>query len=198
MQTPRTGAMCDDGNALTNVDRCSSAGVCVGSVVCAVPTDACSDGTQNRDNCAGARVVGRRAAATTAGYTAAGSTCAPASDRFDDCSWDAGFDQTYRIWARAGETVTVNLTRGAGCSSSSWRATLKLYQGGDCGTVTCTRGQDRWCEEFVTTRDYAYVAPRDGWIVVVVDGSTSDSTDRGAYTVRVRLTGCREATCECP
>lgn len=194
MVTPRTGAMCDDGNPMTNSDVCSSTGVCVGTVVCALPTDACGDGAQSRDRCAGARVIGRRTAATTTGYSVTGSTCS-ASNRFDDCSWDAGSDHAYRIWARAGETITANLTRGAACVGGTWDATLKLYQGSDCGTVTCSG--DRWCRDFVGTGAQTWVAPRDGWVVLVVDGSTAFN-DEGAYTLRVRLTGCRGPACECP
>jgi hypothetical protein len=179
---------------MTSNDVCSPAGVCGGTVVCAVPTDSCADGAQNRDRCAGARIIGRRTAAGTAGFTVSGTTCS-ASNRFDDCSWDAGPDHAYRIWARAGETVTVNLSTGAACVGGSCDATLKLYQGGDCGTVTCSG--DRWCRDFVGTGAQTWVAPRDGWVVVVVDGSTAFD-DEGAYTLRVRLTGCRGAGCECP
>lgn len=194
MVTTRAGATCDDGNAMTANDVCSSTGVCAGTVVCAVPTDACANGTQSRDRCAGARIIGRRVAATSTGFTVTDTTCR-ASNRFDDCSWDAGADHAYRIWARAGETITANLSRGAACVGGSWRATLKLYQGGDCGTVTCSG--DRWCRNFVNTSDQTYAAPRDGWIVVVVDGSTAFDDD-GAYTLRVRLSGCRAGNCECP
>jgi hypothetical protein len=179
---------------MTNRDVCSSAGVCVGTVVCTVPTDACADGTQNRDRCAGARIIGRRTAGGTAGFTVTGTTCS-ASNRFDDCSWDAGNDHAYRLWVRAGETLSATLTRGSACIGGSWDATLKLYQGGDCGTVTCSG--DRWCRDRVGTSAQTYTAPRDGWIVLVVDGSTAFDDD-GAYTLRVTLRGCTNGTCECP
>lgn len=162
--------------------------------MCALPADACGDGAQSRDRCEGARVIGRRAAASAAGYAASADTCR-ASNRFDDCSWDAGADHAYRLWARAGETLSASITRGSGCVDSTWAATLKLYQGGDCGTVTCSR--DSWCRDHIGTGAQTYVAPRDGWTVLIVDGSTAFD-DEGAYTLRVRLTGCREATCECP
>ncbi len=193
MQTPRTGP-CDDGNALTINDACTSAGACTGTPICGFPPDACANGTQSRDRCTGARVIGRRVAATTAGFSLASDTCS-ASNRFDDCSWDAGGDHAYRIWARSGETITVNLTQGSGCNKSYWDATLKIYQGADCGTVTCSG--DLWCRDRVGSGAQTYVAPRDGWVVIIVDGSTAFD-DEGDYTLRVRLTGCREATCECP
>lgn len=192
--TPRPGVTCDDGNPMTNRDVCSSAGMCVGTVVCAVPTDACTDGTQSRDRCAGARIIGRRTAGGTAGFTVTGTTCS-ASNRFDDCSWDAGNDHAYRLWARAGETLSATLTRGSACIGGSWDATLKLYQGSDCGTVTCSG--DRWCRDRVNSSAQTYTAPRDGWIVLVVDGSTAFDDD-GAYTLRVTLRGCSSGTCECP
>ncbi|MDO9015710.1 MAG: hypothetical protein Q8S73_09600 [Deltaproteobacteria bacterium] len=192
--TPHPGVACDDGNALTNRDVCSAAGACVGTVVCGLPADACGDGAQSRDRCTEARVIGRRTAASTAGFSTTANTCS-ASNRFDDCSWDAGGDHAYRLWARAGETLTVTLSRGSGCVSSSWDATLKLYQGGDCGTVTCSG--DRWCRDRVGSGAQTYVAPRDGWIVLIVDGSTAFD-DEGTYTLRVRLSGCAAAGCECP
>ncbi len=194
MQTPRTGMTCDDGNALTINDACTSAGACTGTAICGLPTNACANGAESRDRCTGARVIGRRVAASTAGFSLASDTCR-AFNRFDDCSWDAGGDHSYRIWARAGETITVTLTKGDGCTTVSWDATLKIYQGADCGTVTCSR--DLWCRDRVGSGAQTYVAPRDGWIVIVVDGSTAFD-DEGDYTLRVRLTGCREATCECP
>ncbi|MDB4928219.1 MAG: Fibronectin type domain protein, partial [Myxococcaceae bacterium] len=192
--TPHPGAACDDGNAMTNRDLCSAAGACVGVAFCALPADACADGTQNRDRCTGARVIGRRSASSAAGFTIASDTCS-ASNRFDDCDWDAGADHSYRLWVRAGEMVSAAVTRGDGCVNSSWDATLKLYQGGDCGTVTCSG--DRWCRHHVNSTAQTYVAPRDGWIVVVVDGSTAFD-DEGDYTLRVRLSGCGAAGCECP
>lgn len=192
--TPHPGVACDDGNAMTNRDVCSAAGACVGTVVCTLPTDSCANGTQNRDRCTGARVVGRRVAASAAGYSISDSTCS-ANNRLDDCSWDAGADHAYRIWARAGETISASVTTGTACIGGSWSATLKLYQGADCGTVSCSR--DVWCRDHIGTGAQTYVAPRDGWIVLIVDGSTAFDDD-GAYTFRVRLTGCAEATCECP
>ncbi|MEZ4408403.1 MAG: hypothetical protein R3A52_18305 [Polyangiales bacterium] len=195
-QTPRPGEACDDGNAMTNLDRCSSAGVCVGTVVCGLPSDACTDGTQSRDNCGNARVISRRTAASTSGYTVTADTCS-ARNRFDDCSWDAGGDHAYRIWARSGETVTATITRGGGCVSSSWDVTMKIYQGADCGTVPCRNG-DRWCHDHVASNSsHTYTATRDGWLMLVVDGSTAFD-DEGAYGLRVRLSGCRDASCECP
>ena len=50
------------------------------------------------------------------------------------------------------------------------------------------KGPSRW---------FPYAPPRDGWIVLIVDGSTAFD-DEGTYTPRVRLGGCAAAGCECP
>jgi hypothetical protein len=162
--------------------------------VCALPTNACADGTETRDRCAGARVVGRRTASTVAGYSVTGNTCT-ASNRFDDCSWDAGNDHAYRIWLRAGESVSARITARAASCFASPAITLKLYESVGCADVTCSG--DRWCHDFVSNGEtFAHTAVRDGWIVIVVDGSTAFD-DEGQYTLNVRLTGCALAGCEC-
>lgn len=56
---------------------------------------------------------------------------------------------------------------------------------------------DLWCRDRVGSGAQTYVAPRDGWIVLIVDGSTAFD-DEGTYTLRVRLSGCAAAGCECP
>lgn len=189
--TPRTGTVCDDANPLTAGDVCRSDGTCMGVPGCALPTDACANGTQSRDRCAEARVIGRSVAGTSGGYVTTGDTCS-ASNRFDDCPWDAGNDHAYRVWMRSGESVSVAVSRVDTCYSS-WSATLKLYQGVGCADVTCSG--DLWCEDFVSSAPRTYVAPRDGWVVIVVDGSTS-TDDEGRYTLTVRLT-CGVGGCGC-
>jgi hypothetical protein len=42
---------------------------------------------------------------------------------------------------------------------------------------------------------HTYVAPRDGWIIIVADGSTAFD-DEGDYTLRVTLT-CGAGGCGC-
>ncbi len=163
---------------------------------CTLPTNACTDGTESRDRCTGARVIGRRTASGMGGFTVSGDTCS-ASNRFDDCSWDAGADHTYRIWLRAGERMSARITsRSATCFSSSAAYTLKLYESTGCADVTC--GSDRWCHDHVDNGEtFTYTAVRDGWIVLVVDGSTAFD-DEGRYTLNVTLAGCAVAGCECP
>lgn len=162
--------------------------------VCALPSNACADGAETRDRCAGARVIGRRQAAMAAGYTATGNTCT-ASNRFDDCSWDAGNDHAYRIWLRAGERVSARITARAASCFDTPAITLKLYESLGCSDVTCSG--DRWCHDFVSNGEtFSQTAVRDGWMVIVVDGSTAFD-DEGQYTLNVTLTNCAVAGCEC-
>lgn len=191
----RTGASCDDGDATTSGDACRADGTCAGMPSgCTLPTNACDDGTETRDRCTGARVIGRRSAASMAGFTVTGDTCT-ASNRFDDCSWDAGNDHAYRLWLRAGEVVSARIvSRSATCYVSSASITLKLYQATGCSDVTCAG--DLWCDDFVGTESHTYTAPRDGWVVLVVDGSTAFE-DEGRYTLNVTLRSCATAGCEC-
>jgi hypothetical protein len=162
---------------------------------CALPTNACADGTESRDRCSGARVIGRRTASATGGYSVTADTCS-ASNRFDDCSWDAGNDHAYRIWLRAGERVSARITSRLATCFESPAITLKLYESTGCSDVTCSG--DRWCHDFVSNGEtHTHTAARDGWIVIVVDGSTAFD-DEGRYTLNVTLAGCAAAACECP
>ncbi len=162
--------------------------------VCALPSNACADGAETRDRCTGARVIGRRQAAMAAGYSATADLCA-ASDRFDDCSWDAGSDHAYRIWLRAGERVSARITSRAATCFSSPALTLKLYESSGCADVTC--GTDRWCHDHVSNGEtFTHTAARDGWVVIVVDASSAFD-DEGRYTLNVTLTSCAVAGCEC-
>lgn len=188
------GTPCDDGNAGTMEDACRADGSCAGVIApCTLPADACTTGAQTRDRCANARIVGRAEAALAAGYRVTGTTCT-ASNRFDDCSWDAGNDHAYRLWMRTGETMTASVTNRATCFDS-WSITLKVYESTGCADVTC--GRDVWCEDHVDLGDtYPYTATHDGWVVLVVDGSTAFD-DEGEYTLTVRLTGCAAPGCGC-
>lgn len=187
------GGACDDGNAATTGDVCRADGTCAGSVGCPLPADACTNGTQSRDRCSGARVIGRAAAAATGGFVITGSTCS-ASNRFDDCSWDAGNDHAYRMWMRAGETASIRIERTDTCYSG-WSATLKIYESTGCTDVTCAN--DILCEDFIGSSPHSYTrASGEGWVVIVVDGSTAFD-DEGQYRLTVQLTNCRVAGCEC-
>lgn len=187
------GMTCDDGNPVTLNDVCRSDGTCMGFVGCALPADACANGAQSRDRCTGARIIGRMDAADADAFTITGNTCT-ASNRFDDCDWDAGRDHSYRIWLRNTETITITLTRSSSGCVGSWDATLKIFESTGCTDVTCAT--DVWCRDFVGTSPQTYVANHDGWVVIVVDGSTAFD-DWGQYTLSVDLTTCTTPGCEC-
>ena len=197
--SPRTGAACDDGNALTAGDTCDASGTCVGASVCTLPPTACADGAESRIGCgtSGTRVIGRRTAAGAVGALINGNTCTAASAfNGSDCAYDGGPDHAYRIWLRAGETLTVDLRRQSDCDggAATWDATLKLFESTGCGDVTC--GADLWCHDHVGSGSYPYTATHDGWIVLVVDG-VAGVGDEGAYRLQARLTGCAAPGCEC-
>lgn len=186
------GMTCDDGNAATTGDVCLADGTCMGTMGgCSLPGDACANGSQSRDRCSGARVIGRSAASTT--YVTTASTCS-GNNRFDDCSWDAGDDHAYRIWMRTGEQIAVSVNKRNTCHSG-YSATLKLYEPSDCTSVSC--GSDIWCHDFAGNGEvFTHTAGTTGWHVVVVDGSTAFD-DEGEYTLNVTLSGCSVAGCEC-
>ncbi len=185
------GGGCDDGDAATTADMCQADGTCAGTAGCALPADACINGSESRDGCANARIISRGSARS--GYSTTGDTCS-ARNRIDDCSWDAGADHTYRIWMRAGEQVSASVVKSNTCFSG-YSATLKLYESTGCADVTC--GTDLWCHDFVGNGEtFSHTASRDGWVVIVVDGSTAFD-DEGRYTLNVSLSGCASPTCEC-
>jgi hypothetical protein len=194
----RTGATCDDGDALTAGDTCDAAGVCSGTTVCALPATACADGAQNRIGCGGARVIGRRTAAAGSGALITADTCSAASAfNSSACAFDGGPDHAYRIWMRAGETLTVGFRRNSDCGtvdSPTWDATLELYESTGCEDVTC--GAGLWCRHHVSNGSYPYTATHDGWIVIDVDG-VAGVGDEGVYRIQVQLGGCAAAGCEC-
>ena len=200
-----SGSRCDAGSCVACVSEahcgatcapCGALQVCTGGACvdagCPPPAVSCTTGAENRDRCSGARVIGRKTAATTAGYSIASDTCS-ASNRFDVCNWDAGADHAYRLYMRASETTSITLTTGTGCVNSYWDATLHVFSNSGCADTSCPT--EEFCADFFEgTR--AYTAPRDGWYVIVVDGSTAFD-DEGDYALTVKL-ACKVAGCECP
>lgn len=197
LETPRTGMTCDDGNGATTGDACQADGTCAGTTSsCTMPADACTTGSQSRDRCANARVIGRTSASASGGYVVSDSTCF-AYNRFDTSCWDAGADHAYRLFVRAGETVVVRYEVDWSCpsySSSFWDGTLKIYEAAGCADTTCAT--EVLCERYISSSFmHTYVAPRDGWIIIVADGSTAFD-DEGDYTLRVTLS-CGAGGCGC-
>jgi hypothetical protein len=159
---------------------------------CPLPADACNTGTQDRKGCANARIIGRSAAGTPAGYTTSPTSCS-ASNLMDaaSCS-DSGNDHTYRVFMRQGETMTVTLSTGAECLGSTWYATLKFHTNAGCSSTACT--SLALCTANVSNTTKSHVAAQDGWYIIVVDGGSSSNA--GTYTINVKVT-CNSGNCEC-
>lgn len=161
------------------------------------PVLGCATGTESKDGCKNARTIGRTVAGSTAGFSTSDSTCY-AYDRFDDSTscWDANSDHTYKIWMRASETIAIDLSTSWPCPTSSafsWYATLKIFENAGCGDTACTTKSV--CVDNKTAHKRSFVAPRDGWYVLVVDGSSAFD-DAGDYTLKVKL-ACSAPGCGC-
>lgn len=197
-QTPNNlGGACDDGDPLTDDDQCRADGSCAGDAGCPPPSDSCDNGTQDRRDCDGARVIGRTVAGSGGGFVIESDTCS-AWDEFDDSSgcWDANSDHTYRLYMREGESVYVRYETFDPCPWSegwSWYGTLKIFENSGCDDLACTTKV--YCDYNETNQNTTYVAPRDGWIIIVADGSSAFDDD-GDYELTVQLT-CNEPGCEC-
>lgn len=194
-QTPiNLGASCDDDDPMTDDDRCQDDGSCAGDPGCPPPPEACATGSQDRDGCGGARVIGRTAAA--AGYSISDDTCYD-RNRFDSSSgcWDANNDHAYRLYVREGETVYVRYQTFDPCAYDewNWNGTLRIYENSGCDDTSCTT--DVHCDYNERDQDHTYVATYDGWIIIVADGSSAFD-DEGDYTLTVELT-CHQPGCEC-
>lgn len=190
------GFGCDDGDPDTDHDQCQADGSCAGDPGCPPPVESCTTGDQNRRGCSRARVIGRTAAAAAGGYVVNDDTCS-AYDEFDDSSscWDANSDHTYRLYMREGESVYIRYVTGTACAWDVyyWYGTLKIFENGGCSDTACT--SKVYCDYNETDQSTTYVAPRDGWIIIVADGSSAWD-DEGDYSLTVQLT-CNRAGCEC-
>lgn len=192
---------CKDSGTTSACVQCLTTGDCASGYECnasnqcvtTVPAEACSTGSQSRDRCSNARIIGRSTAKTSTGYKISDDTCS-ASDRIDTNNgcWDAGNDHAYRIYLRAGEAVNVNLSVGTSCVDSSWNAMLAIYY----SDASCPESQRKWCDDYFSGST-TYTALLDGWYYIIVDGSTAFD-DEGDYTLTVKLQNCTTAGCNCP
>lgn len=157
-----------------------------------VPSDSCSTGSQSRDRCSNARIIGRSTAKIVSGYSISSNLCS-ANNRVDQSSgcWDAGPDHTYKIYLRAGETAAMTISTGTSCINSSWAATLSVYNDAGCGSSARV-----WCDDHFTG-SHSYTASADGWYIIIVEGSSAFD-DEGDYTLNVKLQNCLTAGCNCP
>jgi hypothetical protein len=162
----------------------------------ACPIRGCATGSEDRYGCSGARTIGRREAGAAAGYVIDDSTCYEYDEMDEggsDC-WDAGGDHTYRMFVRAGESVRIDLSIDWGCVDAWWDSTLKVYSNSGCDDTSCATRV--YCEEYISSSHTASLtAPRDGWYILVVDGTTAFD-DEGDYRLTVHLT-CLVPGCEC-
>lgn len=188
-----TNEQCGAGKTCTADNKCVAG--------CPPPADSCANGSQNRDRCTGARIIGRKVA--TAGYAIAGNTCT-GSDRSDEsgCS-DSGYDHHYRVYMRKGESAKIGVQTGESCLSydfAYWQTSLKIYQPAACSQGVLppydSCGARTFCNGNFNNSETTYVAPEDGWVVIVVDGA-GGFDDEGDYTLSVKLT-CSTGNCECP
>lgn len=157
----------------------------------------CTTGTETRSGCANARTIGRTVAATTTGYKISDDLCT-ASNKFDESGsscWDANADHAYKIWMMAGETINVSLSTSWPCNIDlfSWYATLKIIENAGCDDTACTTRT--YCAYNKLSQTKAFTAPRDGWYILVVEGSSAFD-DEGDYTFTVKLT-CKTTDCGC-
>lgn len=93
--------------------------------------------------------------------------------------------------------MNVRYETNDGCSYSSWSGTLEIFEGtidgNGCGTSSC--GTKVYCEYNEADQAKVYVAPRDGRVIIVADGSYA-SDDEGDYRLTVKLT-CGAGGCGC-
>jgi hypothetical protein len=229
-EVARTGIACDDGNACTTGDSCNASGACTssgsaascgdGACTCGetnascpgdcpvlLPANACANGSQNRDRCSGARIIGRSSAA--ASWTSGVQNTCSASDRHDDAcpGFDVGNDHSYAIYVKAGERVSANLTTTTTrcATGEEFRSFLKFKFNPDATSagaaacpsfVLCAAGPGR-TDSYATARTYDATA--DGWLFVIIDGGATVYDEyRGYYNLTVSLSRCSSANCSCP
>jgi hypothetical protein len=192
-----TTADCGSGKTCTPDNRCVAG--------CPPPADSCDPGTQSRDKCTNARIIGRKQA--SGGVILSGNTCS-ASNRSDESSsvsncFDAGGDHHFRVYMRKGEFVYAKIAAGESCPSypdAHWDSTLKIYATSTCNNGVASPfsgcGTRAFCDDFFNGKSTTYTATEDGWVVIVMDGATAFD-DEGDYQLTVKLT-CADSSCECP
>lgn len=226
----RVGQSCDDGDACTLSGTCSPFGVCGGGPSIAVcgdgtceceetylscpqdcpfelPPAVCASGTQSRDGCVNARVIGRSSAQS--GWSSGlQDTCTGALNRHrNECGTllDAGFDHTYTLFLLEGEQVRVELAAGAGAcvAGDRFESRLKLSFNPFASGSSSACGSFEGCWEGPSTGDAqslsrTFTAPEDGWLRIIVDGGAPVAlANRGFYTLTAQLLGCESLDCGC-
>lgn len=136
--------------------------------------------------CATARTISRKTAGVLGGYAATGLALPTTTiaDGSASCS-AAGPDHAYRLFVRKGEAVNVTI---ASKTAGNTLRTL-LFESASCAAASCT-GTFK-----CGTTSGSLTATADGWVAIVVSGSTG--SDSGLYDITVKLT-CKTTDCECP
>ncbi|MBN1771592.1 MAG: hypothetical protein JXB32_10040 [Deltaproteobacteria bacterium] len=189
------GRECGDDGCGGTCGTCTAPRVCGPAGRCICPIQGCTTGSESRDRCSGARTIGRTSAASSGGYRISDRTCY-AYNRFDgsDSCWDAGADHAYKVFLRTGERIDITVDQGWGCVDTWWDTTIQIWTNSGCTDTACTT--KTFCEDYVDDPfNHAYVASYDGWVILVVDGTTAFD-DEGNYDLTVRLT-CLTSGCEC-
>lgn len=189
------GGACDDGNAATMTDTCRADGTCMGTTGCAIPATACTAGGENRSGCANARTISRVAAG--AHITINDSVCSGGNNFTQMCGAVSanGRDHSYRLYMRAGESFAYEARTNSGCSASSWNGVFRIFENGGCTDTACTT--QVVCRTAFSFTSGNYPAPRDGWVILVIDGQTiSGTSEHGSYRLDITLS-CTGGACGC-
>jgi hypothetical protein len=216
-----TPTNCDDGLACTtdacsggacsHADTCPAGNKCDSitnaciTAGCAFPTNACANGSQGRHGCDDARVIGRSVAKTSGGFKISDSTCGSNSIEYWSKCYNDADDHSYRIFLRKNEKITVSYSgySDTWCGFSDTGSSVTNYWIIIQSTAGCgapTSGSCPAKSSCGTKSSTAFIAPAEGWFLVVADGETWSGGEGLNYTLTVKLdpTTCQVAGCECP
>lgn len=191
------GGSCSDGDPLTMGDTCRSDGNCLGSTGCPPPAAACATGAESRSGCGNARVIGRTPAGAAGGTRVSGSTCSGSNSFGAACGGAAGGgnDHAYRIYMLTGERIDIEARTSSPCGGTDYNGVFRILENTGCTSTACTTQVS--CRAAFSFHSASYTAPRDGWVILVMDGQTISGTPQnGSYTLDVDLT-CAASGCGC-
>ncbi|MFH0902054.1 MAG: M4 family metallopeptidase [Pseudomonadota bacterium] len=172
--------------------------------ICATPEEYCVNGTQNRQTCSTARTIARTSADDVSGITIAENIANGLSNYASDCSVQPGdgYNVYYRIYLFASDEIVVKTT------SATFNVVLQLFQAPvDNCLAGCATATSKACDNNNTgsgDEDFSvgtvvtggkYVAPANGWYIILADTDSWDSA--GAFNLNVKIT-CPGGTCSNP
>ena len=188
------------GTALVCIDNQCVLKPCSGSEGCFGPNNSPPGAVCNT-----AKVIGRLDAMEQ--FTYSGNTEGTGDNDAvgDNPLWgacpDAGTDQFYKIYLKAGDELTVSADPSDSGVLIKYNLVLKLYKGDACYSTDAS-------EPILCKNDspgggqpeaFGYPANEDGWVTIVVDGTSviANSAASGEYTITVNL-ACSDDNCCCP